>query len=792
MINRIKELARFLVALGLLCPPMLLADDSDLLYDDSEVAIIEISIEPEDMVWMYENVQSDSMHEAVVHFSNAFIDETIEQVGFRLRGNTSRNADKKSFKLSFNTFVPGRQFYDVEKLNLNGEHNDPSIIRSKLCWDIYQKTGMVAPRAAHCAVFINDEYFGLYISVEHIDDEFLQNHFEDDSGNLWKCLWPADLTYRGSNPEDYHPYYSDSRPYELKTNRDEYDYSKLAKLITVINTTPQEVLPDSLEQVILIPEILQYAAMNVLTGNWDDYWFLKNNFYLYHEPAIDRFHWIPFDNDNSFGIDWFNTDWTQVDPYVYANIEEAQGNDPGPRPLMENIMENAQYRNLYTHFIQFFQENYYTLDLWESRLDSLKEMITPWAESDTYRVLDYGFSIPDFHQSYTSNPWNNQHVKNGLKEFVNLRNSSMDDQLVWETVPPIIYNIEYTPRYPGPGDSIYVTAAAFSEAGLDELIIAYHPGDLGVVESYPMSFAPLDESIIVEETDRWVGVIPPMGDLSNGRFQIDALDLNGQSMSFPRSDYIYLQVAGSPDQPLVINEFLARNDNVNADPAGEYDDWLEIYNSGDEELNLGGMFLTDNQANLTKWQFPTEGVFILPHDYLLVWCDEDQEQGPLHTNFKISGAGEMIALVGSDGTSILDIINFGVQEVDISYGRLPDGSDNWSYFPSPTPGSENVANDIDLVSNLPEKFRANNFPNPFNAQTTIKYSLPSNSRVTIAIIDLNGRRVAEFDQGFQLKGDYSLLWDGTNYSKHTVATGVYFYQIKFNDSSETRKMVLIK
>jgi len=136
-----------LISLGLLCS-LLSGSDLDLLYDDSQVAIIEISMNPEGLIWMYEHVQSDSMHLATVHFTNAFIDETIENVGFRLRGNTSRDAQKKSFKLSFNTFEPGRKFYDVEKLNLNGEHNDPSIIRSKIAWDHYEQTGLATTRAA--------------------------------------------------------------------------------------------------------------------------------------------------------------------------------------------------------------------------------------------------------------------------------------------------------------------------------------------------------------------------------------------------------------------------------------------------------------------------------------------------------------------------------------------------------------------------------------------------------------------------------------------------------------------
>ncbi|MBT6010673.1 MAG: T9SS type A sorting domain-containing protein [Candidatus Marinimicrobia bacterium] len=780
------------IKLLLLLPLILTANDLDLLYDDSQVAIIEVTMEPEGLIWMYDHVQSDSMHLSTVHFSNAFIDETIENVGFRLRGNTSRNAKKKSFKISFNTFEPGRKFYDVEKLNLNGEHNDPSIMRSKIAWDHYQKNGMATTRAAHCAVYINDVYYGLYISIEHIDEEFLKNHFEDDSGNLWKCLWPADLTYRGPNASDYHPYQDESRPYELKTNEDLYDYSELARLITVLHETPSALFPDSLEQVLVVPDVLKYAAMNILMGNWDDYWFLRNNYYLYHDPSLERIRFIPYDYDNSFSIDWFNVDWTQVNPYSFMTIEESQGNSPGSRPLMEEIMGNTQYRNLYTHILEYYQDNITDLSLWESHLDNLRDMITPWAELDSFRTLDYGFSIPDFHQSFSHNPYANQHVKKGLKQFVNERHASLDNQLVYETAPPIIYDLQYWPLIPGPDDSIYVSVAAFSDVGIDSLTIAYHPGVLTVVMSYPMHFAPLENPESIEEADRWVGVIPPLGEMGHGRFQVGAVDLNGQSMLYPRSNFEYIQVPGSSLNPLRINEFLADNVTVNPDGAGEYDDWLELYNTGSSPIYLGGMYLTDDATNLTKWMFPFGGVALESGGYLLVWCDEDQEQSDLHCNFKLSRHGEFLALVDTDGLTIIDALNFGPQQQDVSYGRSPDGGMDWVNFDNPSPGASNETVDLIGTQVLPENFYLNNYPNPFNAETILRYKIPERGMMQLVILDLNGRETKKLVEGVQSSGEYSIAWKGLDESGSNVSAGIYFVKLVQGNFTTTHKILLLK
>ena len=74
------------------------ADDSWMVYDDTTMATIHIEVDSDVIEYMYNNVESDSMHAASIHFSNHWINQNLDSVGFRHRGNTSRNADKKSFK----------------------------------------------------------------------------------------------------------------------------------------------------------------------------------------------------------------------------------------------------------------------------------------------------------------------------------------------------------------------------------------------------------------------------------------------------------------------------------------------------------------------------------------------------------------------------------------------------------------------------------------------------------------------------------------------------------------------
>ncbi len=768
-------------------PKILTASESWKLYDDSQVAIVEITVDQSAIIWLYNNVESDSMFFATVHFKNAWIDETIDSVGFRLRGNTSRYSQKKSFKLSFNTFVPGRQFYGVDKLNLNGEHNDPSIIRSKLCWDFFSEIGLTASQAAHAAVYINDVYAGLYISIEHIDDEFVQNNFPDDSGNLWKCLYPADLTYRGKNPDAYFPYFDEERPYELKTNKDEYDFCPLVRLIDIINNTPDNLFADSLEQVLFVPEVLKYFAMNVLTGSWDDYWFLMNNYYIYYEPSSKKFHWIPYDYDNSFGIDWFNVDWASVSPYTFANIEQTQGREKGPRPLAERIMANPQYRNLYSHFLEFFMDNIYDFSLWDTRLYFLKQMIAPWAETDEFRTLDYGFTMVDFHDSYFSENYSNQHVKHGIRGFVKKRTGSLKNQIAWRNAKPNIYFLDWNPKIPRAEDSIRVMVSAFSNIGLNDVSIHFQKNGSGYGEIYPMFFQPVHGTKIVDESDRWIGIIPPLNAGDFALFNIIAKDKNGQVQLYPRTYPIKINAPAPTNVDVVINEFLAKNDSANTDESGEYDDWLELYNPTSEDIFLGGIYLTDDPNNLTKYQFPFGGVAIAANGYLLVWCDNDLNQPGIHTNFKLDSDKEYIALVASDGTTTIDSVSFSAQSPDISYGRNPDGENSWEYFPEPTPGFSNSPTGITEKEIILKEFQLlQNYPNPFNSVTTIRFQLPVSARINLSIYNLAGQLMETIVAEQKDPGYYSVQWNAND-----AISGVYFFKLNMDGKNVTKKCILI-
>ena len=142
-----------------------------------------------------------------------------------------------------------------------------------------------------------------------------------------------------------------------------------------------------------------------------------------------------------------------------------------------------------------------------------------------------------------------------------------------------------------------------------------------------------------------------------------------------------------------INEWMADNTDFLTDPLdGEFDDWFELYNAGNETVDLSGFLLSDDPANL-EWTRIPNGTRIGPKSHLLVWADEKAPQTgeDLHVEFRLSRVGEVLLLATPNGT-ILDQVEFASQEPNLSGGRLPDGSEMIATLPAPTPGSANAVN----------------------------------------------------------------------------------------------------
>lgn len=203
------------------------------------------------------------------------------------------------------------------------------------------------------------------------------------------------------------------------------------------------------------------------------------------------------------------------------------------------------------------------------------------------------------------------------------------------------------------------------------------------------------------------------------QYYIYAENANAGRFSPARAEHEFHSVQAALNFPnpgdVVINEFLAINQTGQTDEAGQYEDWIELFNNSTSPLLLTGLYLTDDPLNRTKCALPA-GTTIGPQATLVVWADEDASTSSfVHCNFKLSSQGEDIKLGNS--SFALDSLTFGPQSPDVSMGRCPDGTGAFSAQPSPTFDALNCGvgtADPGALTDLQV------FPNPASGRFTVR------------------------------------------------------------------------
>ncbi len=241
---------------------------------------------------------------------------------------------------------------------------------------------------------------------------------------------------------------------------------------------------------------------------------------------------------------------------------------------------------------------------------------------------------------------------------------------------------------------------------------------------------------------------------------------------------------------LFINEFMASNDAATVDPDEDnnngdpYEDWFEIYNGDSIAVDVGGMWVSDDLSKLDNYQIPTSDpakTTIQPGGFLVIWADKETHQGVTHTDFSLSGGGEDIVIAMADGRTIIDSYTYGPQQTDVSFGRVPDGSDNWKTMGTPTPGASNSAAPSNVA---PEIKNISVSPDTISASTPVIVS----AEVTDADDNLASVAITYGPQGAVVNTtDMSLSGAMYQASLGTFDDGsrIFFFITASDDKSET-------
>lgn len=650
------------------------------LFKDNTVPRIDITIPPSDLSNLLGDISSDHEYKARFVFNNHDgICDTIEDVGFRIRGNVSRTVDKKSFKISINTFSPGRKYYGLEKINLKATGDD-SFIRPKLCWHLCQQMGIPSIWVNHVMLYINNELWGVYTNVEHIDEVFVKKEFGNNDGNLYKCRYPASLEWLSNNTDDYkweETYFGDRvlRVYELKTNTDEDDYTDLMTLTEILTGNPHaEKFKQQISAKINISSLLKFFALEVYMGHWDSYSFPGNNYYLYHNSASNKFEYITYDMDLTMGIDF-------IGEICYRNIY-SYTSDASTRPLRSKILEVPEFRDNYTFYLKQLIAQF-PPDTIRKRAEQIQEFIAPYVAQDPY----YIYEMDEFNATLDDALGLSEY---GIIEFFTLRYNSILDQLDNSNTAPIISNVNFSDVYIN--DQVKITCTIEDDDPNPSVKIFYQLNNNELIskEMNLISQGPLTGVYNFEI------VLSPMEIPGIINFYLEAEDAEGQTLRSPYENHYTINIY-SENNGLRINEIMAANSSCITDEFGEHDDWIELYNADTVPISLGNKYLSDSYNNQNEWQLPA--IQLQPGQLAWFWADNQPEQGVNHAKFRLSGNGETVYLFEKRANNylLLDSLNYPEQENNITYGVLSDDTTNTATLPQLTPGYINDTRGLAFV-----------------------------------------------------------------------------------------------
>lgn len=381
---------------------------SSYVFDIESVPKITININTENWNKILLNFDEDPRNEKDVPCDFVFekngVVETINEAGFRIRGNLSRrrpegkkgeehNAEQPDYRLvhfrvDFNEYHKA-DFHTLTSLNLKWFKDDSMFVREIYCYDLFHRFGVfTAPRSSYCRLYLkfaeeeSPVYYGLYEMVEPVDKQFVKTRFNanknSDNGDLWKCLWGANLrSLNGIGIED--PDGTKRRVnYDLKTNKKDFDRAKnkLVEFMRNLNKLKGWSFAVWIEKNFDVDLFLKAQAVNVAVGMWDDYWANNgNNYYLYFDDK-GKGYFIPYDYDNTLGTSLIVKNSGLQDPFKWGAVKA---------PLIDKISSVKKYRDRYNRYLKELikkENDYFDADKSAARIQKWQETIAPFVKND--------------------------------------------------------------------------------------------------------------------------------------------------------------------------------------------------------------------------------------------------------------------------------------------------------------------------------------------------------------------------------------------------------------------------
>ena len=730
--------------------------------------------------------------------------ETHTRAGVRKKGFLGSLSEvKPALKLRFDKFVDGQLLGSaVKRLTLNNAQQDPSMLNTCMAYHIFASAGLPAPRCNFATVSVNGQNLGLFANVESIKTAFLERSFSDPGGNL----------YEGTI-SDFRPGWRGT--FQKKTNEEEADWSDIDAVVAALQDSSPAGL-EALAEAVDLDRFLSFWAVEVLIGHWDGYAGNRNNYFVYRETD-GPFQFIPWGADQVFTS-------TDVPFDDFRSPASVLAHGAIAHRLYRNEGTRADYVARLRQLLDTVWNEEELLGLADEMEGIVKRHLLPDRRADAARDANRvrrfirgrrAAVLADLDPEPPAWPWPLTEPfcwpEKGAFEVrfeTTWGSSESENPLEEGEVSFIHYQLEgEQQRFLGSGA---IAGLAEEEGRIDKdrasVTIVSLGKDLSIdilTVSLPIDRMESGASLPIDlESVRGVRVALPSADappnqwdlIATGRIELEEAGTEpGDRVSglFHGNFVNFRGDASTEEGPgeigarigLIVNEVAAQGDPL---------DWFELYNASDEPMDLANFLMADDLTDAGKRTPFPEGTVIEAGAYLQVQLDKDGWPG-----FAL-GRDEELGIWTAGGLLVAEVDwESGQADEGTSWARIPDVTGEFQTVSNPTPGAPNrIASAVlDQAAETPGAFRLHgNWPNPFNASTTIAFDLPETLPVRLVVYDLLGRRVRILHGGEALAaGHHRSSWDGLDGGDRPAASGVYLYRLTAGaDFTAAGRMALIR
>lgn len=353
---------------------------------------------------------------------------TYRGVGLRYKGNgtflSSRESLKRSLKIDMNQFVKGQKLAGMTQLNLHNSVRDPSGMNESIAYGLFRKAGVPAPRTSHANVYVTvpglhkRKYFGLYNLVEDVGSRFVEKQLKVSDGALLKPVTPNLFADLGVEWKSY------NQTYDPKGKLSGVQKKRIIETCKFLSNSTPEQFANGIAQYFDLENFANYLAMTVWLSDLDGILGPGQNYYLYLHPKTQKFSFMAWDQDQSFG---------QFPRGTQEQRENLSINRPwnGRSSFLEKLFASDSFKSKYLDSLRKINQSLIEVSELDKQVMELtgllQEFIGKESEErlETFKKAGSGKPYP-----LDMGPGYREPVQiTPLNTFVKARSKSIDDQL---------------------------------------------------------------------------------------------------------------------------------------------------------------------------------------------------------------------------------------------------------------------------------------------------------------------------------------------------------------------------